>query len=167
MPEEEHDVESLADRERNSDPSTVYDDLDSLPGWWREAVEEFADYGLRPYRPSRFEDGEIVREFVETVEKEYDVSVELKAINPEHDGEWSVFVDGEVTAAIPHRRKVDGYTEYGITSEEPRYSRTRMRRAWRLSLATEGTPSALRGLDRSKYSPEGRRDGSTATVCSD
>lgn len=118
MSEQERGVESLAERERNSDPSAVYDDLDSLPAWWREAIEEFADNDLRPYRPSRLADGEIVREVVDAVEKKYGVSVELKAINPEHDGEWSVFVDGEEAATVPHRRKVDGYTEYGITSEE-------------------------------------------------
>ena len=118
MPEKERDVEALSERERISDPSAVYDDLDSLPGWWREAIEEFADHDLRPYRPSRFADGEIVREVVDAVEKKYGVSIELKAINPEHDGEWSVFVDGEEAAMVPHRRKVDGYTEYGITSEE-------------------------------------------------
>ena len=118
MGKEERGVESLADRERNVDPSAVYDDLDSLPEWWRDAVEEFEEYGLRPYRPSRFEDGEIVRETVETVEAKYDVTVDLKAKNPEHDGEWNVVVDGEPTTTIPHRRKVDGYTEYGITSQE-------------------------------------------------
>jgi len=118
MSEEEVDIESLAGHERNSDPSTVYDDLESLPRWWREAVEEFAAHGLRPYRPSRFEDGEIVREVVETVENRYGVSISLKAKNPEHDGEWRVFVDGETAATIPHRRKADGYTEYGIVSDE-------------------------------------------------
>lgn len=118
MAEENRGVESLADRKRTSDPSAVYDDLDSLPDWWREAVEEFEDYGLRPYRPSRFRDGEIVHEIVETLEEKYDVSVSLKAKNPDHDGEWTVYVDGEPAATVLHRRKVDGYTEYGITSEE-------------------------------------------------
>ena len=118
MSEEDRSIEALAHRERNSDPSTVYDDLESLPEWWREAVEEFEDYGLRPYRPSRFEDGAIVREVVKSVEEEYGVTVDLKAINPEYDGEWSVFVDGEPVATVLHRRKVDGFTEYGISSEE-------------------------------------------------
>ena len=118
MGEEDRSVESLADRGRNSDPSTVYDDLDSLPEWWREAVEEFESYGLRPYRPSQLEDGEIVREFVETLEQEYGVTVDLRAKNPEYDGEWRVLVDGEPAATVHHRRKVDGYTVYGITSEE-------------------------------------------------
>lgn len=118
MAEENRGVESLADRERTSDPSAVYDDLDSLPDWWREAVEEFEEYGLRPYRPSRFRDGEIAHEVVETLEEKYDVSVSLKAKNPDHDGEWTVYVDGEPAATVLHRRKVDGYTEYGITSEE-------------------------------------------------
>lgn len=117
MAEEKGDVESLANRERNNDPSTVYDDLDSLPGWWREVVEEFEDHGLRPYRPARFEDGKVVREVVETLEKEYGISVLLKAKNPEYDGEWSGLVDGKVAVTVPHQRKVEGYTEYGITSE--------------------------------------------------
>lgn len=118
MSEEDPGVEALARRERNSDPSNVYDDIESLPEWWREAIKEFEDYGLRPYRPSRFMDGEIVREAVKTVEEEYGVTVDLKAINPEYDGEWSVFVDGEPVATVLHRRKVDGFTEYGISSEE-------------------------------------------------
>lgn len=96
----------------------MYDDLGSLPEWWREAVKEFEKYGLRPYRPSRFADGTIVREFVEAVEREYDVTVELRARNPEHDGEWNLLVDGKQAATVPHRRKVNEYTEYGITSEE-------------------------------------------------
>lgn len=118
MEEEERSVESLADRDRNTDPSVVYDDLGSLPGWWREAVEEFEEHGLRPYRPSQFTDGTIVREVVEALEKEYGVTVDLKAKNPEHDGEWNVLVDGKQATTVPHRRRVNGYTEYGITSEE-------------------------------------------------
>lgn len=118
MGEKGRDVESLAERERNTDPSTVYDDLDSLPEWWREAVEEFEEYGLRPYRPSQFEDGEIVREIVEHLEREYDVTIDLRAKNPEYNGEWSVLVDGKPAATVDHRRKVDGYTVYGITSEK-------------------------------------------------
>lgn len=118
MSDEDRDVEALAHQERKSDPSTVYDDLESLPGWWREVVEEFEEYGLRPFRPSRFKDGAVVREVVKTIEEEYNVTVNLKVINPEYNGEWSVFVDGEPVATVLHRRKVDGYTEYGITSEE-------------------------------------------------
>lgn len=118
MEKEEGSVESLADRDRNTDPSTVYDDLDSLPEWWREAVEEFEEHGLRPYRPSRSKDGEIIREVVERLEKEYGATVDLKAKNPEHDGEWSVIVDGEPAATVPHRRRINGFTEYDITSEE-------------------------------------------------
>lgn len=112
------DVDDLADAERNSDPSRVYDDVDSLPDWWRSLVREFADRDLRPYRPSRLDDGEIVYETVQDLEDRFDVDIILKSTAPGTDGEWEFVVDGTPVLSTSHTRKAEGYTRYGVTSSE-------------------------------------------------
>ena len=113
-----NDIDSLADSERVVDPSCVYDDIESLPEWWRRHIEEFERLGLRPYQPSRFKDGVIVKEKIEELEAEYGVVIELKAKNPRYNGEREILVDGNFAATVKHKRKAEGYTQYGATSEE-------------------------------------------------
>jgi len=112
------DVQELADAERTSDPSTVYDDVDSLPEWWRDLVYEFAERDLRPYRPSRLADDEIVYEVVRDLEERFDVQITVKSTVPGTDGEWKFVVDGATAIVTTHDRKAEGYTQYGVTSEE-------------------------------------------------
>lgn len=111
-------VAELADRSRTTDPTTVYDDLDALPDWWRTAVEEFAAHDLRPYRPSRFDDGTVAPPVVDAVEEEYGVTVRFMAVDPGSDDDWQLYVDGEPVATVAHRRDPRGYTVYGISSAE-------------------------------------------------
>ena len=112
------DVRDLADAERVSDPSTVYDDIDSLPEWWRTLVHEFAERDLRPYRPSRLADDEIVYEVVRDLEERFDVLITVKSTDPGTGGEWKFVVDGTTAIVTTHDRKAEGYTQYGVTSEE-------------------------------------------------
>ena len=114
---DEDRIAELAEKEPTSDPSAVYDDLSSLPQWWREAVYEFEENDLRPYRPSRFTDGEIVRDVVRELEQRYDVEIRLGAKNPKPDGQWAIHVDGDPVADVDHQRKPDGYTLYGVASD--------------------------------------------------
>ncbi|MFC6766128.1 hypothetical protein [Natrinema soli] len=113
----EERIAELGEEEPTSDPSDVYDDVTSLPQWWREVVYEFEENGLRPYQPSRFTDDEIVREVVSKLEQRYDVEIRLGAKNPEPDGPWAIHVDGEPVADVEHRREPDGYTRYGVSSD--------------------------------------------------
>lgn len=117
MSDDEERIAELAERERTTDPSEIYEDLASLPPWWQEAVHEFETNNLRPYRPSRFTDDEIVREVVTGLEERYDVEIRLGAKNPSRDGPWAVYVDGEPVVDVKHRRKPDGYTVYGVSSD--------------------------------------------------
>jgi len=113
------DIADLAEAERVSDPARVYDDVDSLPEWWRSLVHEFAEHDLRPYRPSRLADDGIVYEVVRDLEERYDVQVTIKSTNPAGpDDEWKVTVDGTTAALTTHERKAEGYTQYGLTTEE-------------------------------------------------
>lgn len=117
MTEEEERIADLEDQSRTSDPANVYEDIESLPSWWQEAVREFESHDLRPYRPSQFTDDEIVREIVDDLKERYDVEIDISAKNPTPDGRWTVHVNGEPVTDFEHRRKPEGYTEYGISSE--------------------------------------------------
>lgn len=97
-----------------------YPDLDlaSLPGWWREAVVEFHEHGLPPYRPPRFRDGVLEREVVEPLEEEHGVDIDFIGFDTLHNEDWTVRIDGEPIAEIPHTRAADRAPLYGVTSEE-------------------------------------------------
>ena len=112
------DPADLADAERVSDPAAVYDDVEALPGWWRELVHEFAEHDLRPYRPSRLADGEVTYEVVESLVERFDVEIVIKSAAPSQPDSWGFVVDGTTAVTTTHERKPEGYTEYGVTSEE-------------------------------------------------
>ena len=118
MFDDRDEVADLAAAERVSDPSAVYDDVDALPEWWRELVYEFAEHDLRPYRPSRLADGEVVYEVVSDLEDRYDVQITIKSDDPTREGTWQFVVDGTTVVLTTHKRTAAGYTRYGVTSEE-------------------------------------------------
>lgn len=118
MTDNRETVADLADRERTSDPTEVYENVEVLPTWWREVVHEFQTHDLRPYSPSRFTDDMIVREVITDLEERYGVDITLSAKNPSYNGEWSVSVDGVPITDVKHQRKPDGYTVYHISSDE-------------------------------------------------
>lgn len=102
------------------DLEALYPDLDlaSLPDWWREAILEFHEHGLPPYRPPRFEDGTLEREVVGRLEDRHDVEIDFIGIDTLHNDDWTVRVDGEPIGEVPHSRAADRAPLYGVTSEE-------------------------------------------------
>ncbi len=112
-------VEALAGREPGEDPEDPYADvpLETLPAWWREAVLEFAAHDLRPYRPPRFADDALTQPLIDELEAELGVTVRLMGLDARYLDDWSVVVDGEPVAEVPHRRSPDGYTRFGIDAD--------------------------------------------------
>jgi len=118
------DVEKLQGRDPGEDPENPYEntDISELPDWWRESIEEFRQYGLRPYRPPRFEDGELKHEVVGDLEDRHGVEVRFVAYpsgSPATGRKvWEVRVDGETVGEVDRRRSPEGYTVYGMDSGE-------------------------------------------------
>jgi len=114
------DVPRSADLEPGFDEENPYEnaDLSSYPEWWRQSVKEFEEYGMRPYRPPRCEDGTILPEFISGLESELDVTIQLRGIDPRIGNDWSVFVDDERVTQISRERTGDGYTQYHVTAPE-------------------------------------------------
>jgi hypothetical protein len=95
-------------------------DLSTYPDWWRANVEEFRAHGMRPYRPPRLADGDLSPPLVRDLAAEFGVDVRFRARNPQSGGEWVLVVDGDEVRPVEHRRHGDGYTVYGVTSDEVR-----------------------------------------------
>ena len=70
------------------------EDLSTYPEWWRRNVEEFREYGMRPYRPPRLADGTLTPPLIEELEAEYGVSVRFRAVDPQVGNSWELVVDG-------------------------------------------------------------------------
>jgi len=113
------DVEKLQGRDPGEDPEDPYEDTDTseLPDWWRKTIEEFQQYGLRPYRPPRFEDGVLKHEVVDDLERQHGVEIRFLAYASQIGDAWQVQVDGEPVGEIERRRSPEGYTVYGMESE--------------------------------------------------
>lgn len=94
------------------------EDLSTYPEWWRRNIEEFRKYGLRPYRPPRFADGEIAPDVIDTIETEVSVDIRFQTINPHEGNEWELLVDGERVVTVARHRMSEGYSRYEITSDE-------------------------------------------------
>lgn len=102
---------------RDEDP---YEDinLDDLPDWWREAVEEFRKYGLRPFQPARFEDSTLKFEVVSELERDLGVDMRFVGVDARYGDDWIVKVDGDAVGTVPRRRDADGYTVFEMTADE-------------------------------------------------
>lgn len=107
---------SLAPGEDDVDPYSDVD-LEELPRWWRENIEEFERYGMRPYRPARFTDDELVPVIVTGLEDELDVSIRISTRDPQDGNDWKIIVGGDCAGTITHERDGDGFTRYGLDSE--------------------------------------------------
>lgn len=107
-------------RSRNNPPgydqASPYEgeDLQEYPDWWRESIKEFREHGMRPYRPPRFSDGEMVPRVVEELESHWDVEILFRAVNPSVGDDWEIQIDGVRVAEISRERRGDGYTVYEI-----------------------------------------------------
>lgn len=94
------------------------EDLDDYPAWWRENIQEFRDHDMRPYRPPRFSDGELVPEIVLDCEAELGVDVGIRAVNPELEEDWELQVADTTVTTVGRHRDGDGVTIYEMTSDD-------------------------------------------------
>lgn len=102
------------------DEEDPYEDeeLSSYPAWWRRNVELFEAHGMRPYRPPRFSDGELVPEVVAELEREYDVTIRIYGFDADDGTDWVLSVDGDRSRQLDRRRSSEGYSVYELTSSE-------------------------------------------------
>jgi hypothetical protein len=94
------------------------EDLSTYPEWWRRNVEEFREYGMRPYRPPRLADGTLTPPLIEELEAEYGASVRFRAVDPQVGNSWELVVDGDAVCEVEHLRSGDGYTVYDLEEEQ-------------------------------------------------
>lgn len=92
-------------------------DRSDLPDWWRQAIEEFEEFGLPEYKPSRFQDGAITHTVVSELEEEFDIDILLIGVNVSHGDDWTVRVDSEDIGTIPRTRSKKGYTVFEMESD--------------------------------------------------
>lgn len=116
------DVSRLADNPPGYDEENPYEDvdIDTLPAWWRQNVEEFRKHGLRAYRPPRLEDEELAPPVVAELEAEFAVSIRMQVLDPQDGHDWEIVVDGESVATVERERHVDGYSLFRVTRDELR-----------------------------------------------
>ena len=114
------DPTELSNRDPGEDPDDPYEDINvcDLPEWWRQAIEEFRKYGLRPYRPPRFLDGTNSVKMIKTLEDDLGVTIEFRCINSDSYTEWELFIEDKVVATIDRHRSTEGYTVYEVTKDE-------------------------------------------------
>ena len=111
-------IERLRRRDPGEDADPYADiDVDELPEWWRQAKREFEAYGLRPFRPPRFEDGTLKYGVVEGLETELGVEISFTSIDSEYTEEWELRIDDEVVDRIGRHRSPEGYTVYEIDTD--------------------------------------------------
>ena len=119
-PNGDRTVSALRSKSPGEDHEDPYEDVDisSLPEWWQEAIEEFEEYGLRPYRPPRFEDGVLKHEVVEELEARHGIDITFIAYDSRFGDDWEVHVGEESIGDIGRRRSPEGYTVFEADSEE-------------------------------------------------
>lgn len=116
----ERQITGLRTRSAGEDTGDPYEDvnLETLPDWWRNAIEEFEEHGLRPFRPPRFEDGALKHEVIESLETQYGVSIDFVGENVNYGDDWTVLADNTRLGTLPRRRDPAGYTVFEIDSDE-------------------------------------------------
>jgi hypothetical protein len=97
-----------------------YENVDDecLPQWWRDAIEEFEEYGLVRYQPPRFQDGILKREVFRVIQSECDITLDVVGINVREGDSWTVRVNGEPVGDVERHRTTEGYTVYEMTAPE-------------------------------------------------
>ena len=116
----EQSIEALRHRHPGSDPADPYEDVDlnTLPSWWRSAVEEFRAHDLRPYRPPRFVDGTPVHDVIDELTEQLAVEIGFGAVGDDYREAWTVRINGNDAFSIPRHRSVDGYSVYEIEASD-------------------------------------------------
>jgi hypothetical protein len=92
-------------------------DLSEYPIWWQRNIRAFKEHSLRPYRPSRFADGEIVQSLRDELETELSISIALRKVGSDPEGNWQVCVDGDFVRPVSRWRTESGFTQYKIDSD--------------------------------------------------
>jgi hypothetical protein len=92
-------------------------DLSEYPDWWRQGIETFREYELRPYRPSRFSDDVIVHSLINKLEEKYGISIQIRSINPKKKKGWQVCINGDPVKSMDHTREPEGFSRYSIESD--------------------------------------------------
>ncbi len=114
--EHDHDaVEQLRELERAHSSEEI--DVEQLPVWWSEAIEEFQEHDLPAYRPPRFADDVITPPVVDRLQSEYDAEIRFMGVGVEYRDSWGVYVDDEQIFTVGREREPAGYTRYQVTSE--------------------------------------------------
>ena len=113
------DIESLSTRAPGEDEEDPYADvaIEELPEWWQKGIEEHRAYGLRPYRPPRFEDDTIYPPVKRELEERLGCELTLICYNIEKNV-WDVQVDGVTIGEVKRIRSPEGYSIIGMSSEE-------------------------------------------------
>ena len=116
-------IARLRSRRAGFDTTNPYADIDitALPDWWQHAIEEHRQYGLRPYRPPRFDDGELKHEIVEALEERHDIEIQFIDTNANPDGPantWELRVEGECIGHVQYRRSPEGHSVVRMASTE-------------------------------------------------
>lgn len=114
------EIRRLAGRSPGEDAQDPYTDVDvdSLPDWWIDAIEEFEAHGLRPYRPPRFEDGTLKYRVISRLEGELGVSIRILGHDITVEDDWQVEVDDRRVGKISRHRSPDGYTVFEMDADE-------------------------------------------------
>ncbi|WP_042665575.1 hypothetical protein [Haloferax sp. ATB1] len=102
------------------DDEELYRDVDTeqLPGWWADAIEEFRNHNLRPYKPPRFDDDMIVPPVVQYLESVHNITIRFMNVNMQHGDDWGIYFDGTLVSTVSRERTPAAYSRYGITSGE-------------------------------------------------
>lgn len=94
------------------------EDLSAYPDWWRRNIREFREHGMRPYRPPRFNDGELVPPKVRELEGDLGVDIRIRSTNPQDGNDWELHVDDVRVKRLRRRRTGEGYSQYEMTASE-------------------------------------------------
>jgi hypothetical protein len=90
---------------------------DRLPDWWVDAIEEFREHDIGPYRPPRFSDDALVPPVVARLESEFDVDIRFVGVGVQHGDSWRIYVDDEAVTTVDRERTPSGYTRYHVRGD--------------------------------------------------
>ena len=119
-PGDQHErIDKLEGRAPGQDTENPYEDIDTdtLPPWWQKAIKEHRTYDLRPYRPPRFQDGELYPEVKRSLEETIGEKIRLACFDVD-DNVWTVLVDGETISELKRVRSPEGYSVIEMTSDQ-------------------------------------------------
>lgn len=126
--DEDAEIAAIQSRAPGADREDPYEDVavSDLPEWWQRAIAEHERYGLRPYRPPRFEDGTLKHVVVDQLETVEDITIDFINLDVGDDG-WQIRIDGDIIGTIDRRRSTDGYSVFEIGADEfTEYVRSRI-----------------------------------------